>query len=256
MTTAVAGSPPRASRKYLAAAWVGAILYGLVGLISLAGFAASRDEGLHRIHDLASVIDFGLLAGVGFAAQLRETWRSVGLAQLALLIAVVLTVLFGIPGAALGGIAVTIPVALVLLAPALLVALWHPERGAMWRRGAVSMPLLAIAVLGIVASTPYAVAQLGEQIAAPAGDAHAAEFHYASMSALVATLSLGAGLAAMRTPGWRTVGRLVGVGAVAFGLASLAYPDGVSSLGSTGGTVVAGVGALFWVLARREGDVS
>lgn len=253
--TEPAGQPRRASRKFLAAAWAGAILYGSVALLSVAGVASGRDEGIHRIHDLASVIDFGLLAAVAFAAQLRERWRSIALAQLALLVALVLAVLYGIPLAATGMLVGLVVLGLLILGPAVLVVLWHPDRATIWRRTAApSMPLLAVAIVSLVAVTPYAVGQLGEQLAAPAGDAHAVEMHYAGMAVLVATLVLGGALAALRTPGWRIVGRLVGAGTVAFGLASLSYPDAVSSLGTTGGTVVAGLGALFWVLARREGD--
>lgn len=257
MTTSAMASPRRASRKFLAAAWVGAVLYGLVGLLSLAGFASGREEGIHRLHDLASVIDFGLLGAVAFAAQLRESWRSLALAQLALLVAVVLAFLYGIPLAATGVLVGLAVLALLILGPAVLVVLWHPDRDAIWRRTAApSVPLLAVAVVALVAVTPYAVVQLGEQLSAPAGDAHAVEMHYAGMSVLVATLVLGGALAALRTDGWRTVGRLVGVGAVAFGLASLSYPDAVSSFGATGGTIAAGLGALFWVLVRRERDGS
>jgi hypothetical protein len=254
MTVPAMASPRRASRKFLAAAWIGAVLYGLVGLLSLASFASGRDEGIHRVHDLASLIDFGLLAGVALATQLRERWRSVALAQLALLVAIVLAVLYGIPLAATGVVIGLLVLAVLILGPAVLVALWHPDRDALWRRPAApSIPLLAVAIVALVAVTPYAVAQLGEQLAAPAGDKHAEEMHYAGMSVLVATLVLGAALAALRTGGWRAVGRLVGVSAVAFGLASLTFPDAVSSLGATGGAIAAGAGALFWVLSQREG---
>lgn len=255
----------RPSRWFTALSVIGALVYLLLGfgLPSWVGFLAGRNEGIHRIHDLASALVFGLIVPVAFIAQSRAEWRSVGMAMLALvgvLIAVILYTFALIEA----GQATIVPILLILSIPALLLWSFHPERDVLWRsvkwpfRGsenvfAPSRTLLLVALAGALPLLVFAAFQMSEQYEAPAGDAHGVELHYAGMAVLAVNLAVGAGLAGIRPRGWRAVGRVVALSAVLLGLTSIAYPDLVSSFGLLGGGVIAAVGALFWVLVRREG---
>lgn len=239
-----------ASRPFLAAAWVGAILYGVVALISLLGLVASREAGIHRIHDFSSVVDFGLFAGVGFAAQLRRSWRSVGLAQLALLTAVLMAALYGIPLVAGGQIVGLVILGALVLGPPIALVRLHPDGAARVVRP--SAALIGLAVVGLVASLPYAATQLIEQINAPAGDDHAVEMHYAGMAVLAVSLGLAGALAGIKVEGWKLIGRLAVIGTVLLGALSIFIPDGVSSLGVTGGAIASVFAVAYWLMLERQ----
>ena len=134
---------------------------------------------------------------------------------------------------------------------AVLVAL-HPARHEMLRAGSgVSPTLMLIAGLSAIPLVGYALDQASKQRTAFA-DPHTVLEHWTGMTALAIALPLVAILAALRTTGWRVPSWSAGGAAVVLGLASVLFPDQVSSFGTVGGGAAMVAGVLFISLAERE----
>jgi hypothetical protein len=135
---------------------------------------------------------------------------------------------------------------------AVIVATVHPDRGRLFARGDVDPRLAVIAVLAFVPMIVYAAIEVSKQLS-NAEPVHAAVGHFALMGALAVALSGLAGLAALRTEGWRLPLWSVGLAVPALGVASIAFASEASSLGLVGGVLAIAWGAIFiWAGNRRE----
>ena len=233
---------------------------GMVVLMQLQpGFMgmAHFTEVSHRVHDLT----FGFLflpALVGMLAQLRRPAQNVAGQAMALvpwgglLLALVLTPSTSRGG--LGNLAWVAPAAATAVA-----AVLHPTwRGFFrsFRFSRVSWPLLALAVLAAAPLLGFASTNLWLQGAVP--DEHAALGHYGYMAAFAFTVVALGLLASLRAAGWRPVAWVAGVLPVLLGLASLAYPDVSSTLGTAWSLAAIAWGAAFVAaaeLTRRTAPV-
>ena len=128
-----------------------------------------------------------------------------------------------------------------------IVATTHPERGGLFVRGDVDPRLLVMAILAFLPLIVYAGVEVSKQLA-NAEPVHASVGHFALMGALGVALAGIAGLAALRTEGWRVPLWSVGLAVPALGAASIAFPSEASSFGLVGGVLAIAWGAIFvWV---------
>lgn len=211
--------------------------FGFLGLVS--PWLGVEEREIHAVHDLAWGIHGGLLLGILFLMQSVAPER-----KPALMLAVALSGLGLAIGYALGGVWMFAPAPLILGA-----VLWwlHPARESVAPSGRrLYPPMLGLAILAAIPLVMYAIDQAALQRACPpSGDAHCDEFHFASMAALAFAFPLTALAASFRTPGWRVVAWLTGLGAILFGFSGVLLEDRASSIGSTWGIVSLAAGVVF-----------
>jgi hypothetical protein len=134
---------------------------------------------------------------------------------------------------------------------ALILAALHPERGRLFTGGAIEPGLAAMAALAFVPLLVYAAGQVAKQLS-NAEPAHAVVGHFALMAALAVALPGLAGLAALRTEGWRLPLWSSGLAVGALGLGSIAFPSEASSFGLVGALAAIAWGATFIWLGNRK----
>lgn len=127
---------------------------------------------------------------------------------------------------------------------ALILAALHPERGRLFRGGVVDLRLAAMAGLVFVPLMIYAGREVAKQLS-NAEPAHSLVGHFALTGALAVALVGLAGLAALRTEGWRLPLWSSGLALVALGIGSAALSSEASSFGLVGGLAAIAWGAAF-----------
>jgi hypothetical protein len=148
----------------------------------------------------------------------------------------------------------------VLVALALLCALYPDPRQLLRFGGAAPTPRLVAAALGAtVVMVPFAVQHLQWQLT-DVGGASATESRWIESVILAACLVLATVLIASRRPGWQALGVITSLAYIYLGLAAIAVPDQPGSWGTLGGVVsIAGGLAYAGVIlteARRGGEVA
>jgi hypothetical protein len=104
-----------------------------------------------------------------------------------------------------------------------------PARSGAFPEGRPSMPLLALAVVGLLAAAPYALEQAGLQRSDHASE-HAAFFHWVEMAFYATAIPLLALLAALRPRAYRAAAWASAVALAILGAASLAFPTYASAV--------------------------
>lgn len=140
----------------------------------------------------------------------------------------------------------------VILLLGVAVAALHPLRGAVFGfRGRVRPTLAVVGVAGAIPLTIYALQQAAYQRDnfAPV---HAALGHWEWAATSAAIIFLFGLLAALGTAGFRLPAWCVGLGAAAFGLASILYDGEASGVGVSWGAVALAGGVVFIALAEWE----
>ena len=205
------------------------------------------DLGVHQVHDMVVGGLLWLALIVPMALQLHRPAARVT----AILVPAVVTL--AIAGMALAAGSFLFPGFLIGSLLALVALLLHPAGRsvlAVRRVGSVDARLAGALVLGGLPLLAYAGRELARQFGPV--DAHVAFVHYGAMG-LVALLVGGLGLLAVvrerdrRFAAW-TAGLLAGM----LGIVSIAFPAGVSSLGTLGGGLLLGWAILF--VAGTEWD--
>jgi hypothetical protein len=108
-----------------------------------------------------------------------------------------------------------------------------------------------MAGLAFVPLIAYAAVEVSKQLS-NAQPAHAIVGHFALMGALGVALAGLAGLAALRTEGWRLPLWSAGLAVAALGAASIAFPSEASSFGLVGGVLAIAWGGSFIWLGNRK----
>jgi hypothetical protein len=134
---------------------------------------------------------------------------------------------------------------------AVVLAALHPERRRLFTIGVVEPRLLAMAVLAWVPLLAYGAGQVAQQLS-NSEPVHAAPGHFALSAALAVGLAGLAGLAALRTDGWRLPLWTSGLALVAVGIGSAALPSEASTFGLVGGIAAIAWGATFVWLGNRS----
>jgi hypothetical protein len=195
----------------------------------------------HHIH----VVMHEIFSGMAIAAllsQLIAPRRFVAGAQ-ALLVLIVAGWLFDGVTLRFSGIG-------VFLLLGLAVAALHPLRGAVFSfRGRLRPALATVAVLGAVPLTIYSLQQAANQRENLA-PVHASLGHWEWAATSAALIFLFGLLAALGTSGFRLPAWCAGLGAAAFGLASILYDGEASGVGVLWGAVAVTGGVVFIALAE------
>jgi hypothetical protein len=224
---------------------VAATLLAFGGQLLVSGWFSDVDGGIHRIHELAFgviegvIISAGLLSGLYRASSRVAPMQQALLGVLALMVAMALVATVDAFTVVFGGL---IGLAAVL----------HPLRGEVFRPTLrFSRPLGAGAAVIGVALVAYSLAQAVAHHSAPPTDLHVSLAHYAGTTAAALGIALTAGLAALRTRGFRTPVWSVGASLLVLGIASIVEPTQSSSFGTLGGLAAAAAGVTFVVLGER-----
>jgi uncharacterized membrane protein (DUF485 family) len=244
--------PPRwTARRVAFTTWttILVIVFGVM-FFGLTSLALAWFQTLEGVAGPVTELGYGVLVGViltvGVASQLRAAEHKIaGVQQAALAVPALLI------GSALAADSQNLEAAAIVAFGVGILVVLHPARGEFPRRGyALSRPLFAIVVVGAIPSVVYAI-EMGRQAQDLVGPPHHVQ-RLATMSAMAIAIALVGLLASLRTRGWRIPAWSAGVAAIAFGLASVAYPDHPGAVGMAwgGATLVGGI--LFIAVAERE----
>jgi hypothetical protein len=239
------------ARRVAFSAWT-AILVIVFGVMffGLTSLALAWFQPLEGVAGPVTELGYGILVGiiltVGVASQLRDAEHGIAGVQQAALVVPTLLV-----GSALAADSHNVEAAAIVAVSVGILLGLHPARAEFLRRGSgLSRPLLAIAAVCGLASIAYAI-EMGRQAQDLVGPPHHVQ-RLATMAAMAIAIVLVGLLASLRTRGWRIPAWSAGVAAVAFGVASVAYPDHPGAAGMAwGGATLAG-GILFIAVAERE----
>lgn len=223
----------------------GVAFFGLTSLV-IAWF--QEVEGVAGpVTDLGYGVLFGIILTIGLLVQLRSPERRIaGIQQAALVIPALLI------GSVIASDSQSLVPALILLPAIGILLVLHPAREEFLARGAaLSRALLAITVVGAVPLVAYAL-DMGAQARDLSGPPHHVQ-RLSTMAAMAVAIVLTGLLAAFQTRGWRIPAWSAGAAAIAFGLASVVFPDTPGAAGrGWGGLAIVG-GVLFIAVAELEG---
>jgi hypothetical protein len=126
----------------------------------------------------------------------------------------------------------------------------HPKRDHLFARGRAEPTLVIMGLIGAVPLLTFGASEVVMQWAAD--PIHGVAGHYALTASVAIALAALAGLAALRTDGWRLPLWSAGIGVAVLGLVSSAFPSEASSAGLFGGLVATAWGIMFIGLGTRR----
>ena len=195
----------------------GIAIIGLSLPFTIASFV-DDSEAIHRLHNVAGVLGFGLLLGGSLLVMARDP-ESIGPFWVATASGVATTLAGLISGDFISGIYYTAPIGIVII-----VAL-HPDRGALFDVEGVDMPTFALALAAAVPAVVFALTQAELQRNGAVSDPHVEFHHYSGMASYALALPLAAFAASLRVHGRRAAAWIVGVVGAGLGVASLVLRD-------------------------------
>lgn len=201
------------------------IVAGILGVLTIVltmpftvGAFFDDAERIHRLHYLAGSLGSGVLLGVSLLVCARRP-EAIGPFWVAVASGVASTLAGVVSGDFISGVWFVAPIILVIL-----FAL-HPARRALFDVDGVDIPTSILALAALVPAGAYALTQAELQRNGVSIDPHVEFHHYSGMAAYVFTLSLAGFAAALRVPGRRVAGWIVGAVAASLGLSSLLLSD-------------------------------
>jgi len=231
----------------------GIALFGWIGLVF--GWIAGGEDQIHRVHDIGSS---GVATGIFVALPLLIlAWRRDDMALLQMLGVAALATVIGSLLALDWGFLVYV---LILAVPvAVLLAISNGWRRFRMRGLGIAPELLIAAVVAAPFWGAFAITMARLQRAGPPNDPHVEMHHWTGMAIMAIGVVLMGVLASERTPGWRIVGWLTGLGSIVYGIASIVfatYPGSSvpypGSEGSLWGALAVVWGVVFVALAERR----
>ncbi|MEW5991359.1 MAG: hypothetical protein AB1736_08460 [Chloroflexota bacterium] len=228
------------------------LLFGLLSWLDAATLESLYPGAeLHRMHGLGQ----GLIAWVLALCIVVQLWRPQE--QFAAAVLGLAALLAYTAAALLSGLLDPLAIVGIIVLAALV---WfHPgQRRASFRP--VKPAVLLAAVPLIVGAVAFAGLELQAQFGANAADPHAALGHYGAMAAIAATIAAATVIGSSSFPGSAFGGWLGVSAAMAFGVASILFPESASSLGVAFGlaltiaAVALGAGLLLSRGAHRAID--
>lgn len=212
----------KASRGRTVAFRIVAGLLGVAAIVLTVPFAIvslfDDAEAIHRMHNLAAALSYGLLLGGSLVVCARRPEQSIGPFCVAIASAIGSALAGIIAGDFISGIYFVGPVAVLIL-----IAL-HPARKALVTEDVDALGA-ALAVLAVVPAVAFALTQAGLQRNGFAVDPHVEFHHYSGMATVALTLPLSGFAAALRVRGRRVAAWLAGISALGLGVGSLALAD-------------------------------
>jgi hypothetical protein len=200
------------------------------------------------VHDLGYGAITGILAPVGFLAQLRHPERAIaGLQQVA-----ACALAYAVAGTIADARYFVLAAALATAVIVLLVV--HPVGGTFLAVPDDASPLLL--ALAMLAAGPFGLYALEtaerQRDGFPPVDFHAGLGSWAGLTAMAVAIPLVALLAGIRTVGWRVPALSAASAGAVWGIASLLFPDRAGSEGRAWGLAAIVWALLFFLAARRE----
>jgi len=198
-----------------------ASLGGLFGIGLVIGWTDQDMAGIHRVHDIAFGVLYGVILTAAFAAL---AWKPETRPSAFFQVVVV---------SAAGLVATTISLApsylfaplSVAIAAAILLAL-HPSRRTVFHpTSQPSSAMLAFVAVGTVPLLWLALTTARLQRTGPPADPHVSMDHWVNMSAMAFGLVLVGALASCRFEGWRLTAWCAGLGLAVYGLASMVFHE-------------------------------
>jgi hypothetical protein len=230
-------------------------LGGLFGIGILIGWFDTDEGGIHRVHDLAFGVLYGIVVATAFFAMVRRP-ASKPSVYLQVIVTALAVAIAALVSADPGYLAIS---GALLAASAILFAL-HPDREEILRPRLAVSPVLATFTL--VAAIPLVSLGLSSARLQREGsplDPHVSMGHWTTMAAMAFGLVAVGLLASARIRGWRLTAWCVGLGAAAHGLGSIVFrrfPDtSVPYPGSRGagwGLMALIGGLVFLAIAEWE----
>lgn len=126
----------------------------------------------------------------------------------------------------------------------------HPNRDRLFARGRAEPTLVVMALIAAVPLLTIAASEIAMQWGAD--PVHSVAGDFALTASLTIALAALAGLAALRTDGWRLPLWSAGIGVPALGLVSIVFPSEASSVGLLGGLAAMAWGIMFIGLGTRR----
>jgi hypothetical protein len=217
----------------------------------IAPWFATGTQVVHRVHNLGyGNLGYGALVGILLAAplvlQARRPEERPAAMQQALVVAAAMVVAEVLSS----DFDPFVPAVLLVL---VIVATMHPARRDLAR--VEGPPSVALAVPAVAASIPlvwFALHEASLQRNGSPAYPHVRMHHWTTMAGLGIGIATVALLAAGRPRGWRIPAWCAGLAAVAYGLASVAYPAYAGASGRGWGAVAVGSGAAFVAVAEIE----
>jgi hypothetical protein len=201
----------------IVAAIVGVLAFVLTVPLTIVAFFDDA-ERIHQLHYLAGSLGSGILLGVSLLVCARRP-EAIGPFWVAVASGVASTLAGIVSGDFISGAWFA---ALIILA--ILFAL-HPARRALFDVDGVDVPTAILALAALVPAGAYALTQAELQRNGIALDPHVEFHHYSGMAAYAVVLPLAGFAAALRVPGRRIAGWIVGAVAAGLGLSSLMLSD-------------------------------
>lgn len=226
------------------------IVFGL-SFFSLISLLLAWFETVEGVAGPVTELRYGALVGIiftsGLLVQLHAPERKIAGMQQAALVTPALLIASVIASDSQN----VVPALISLAAVGSLLAL-HPDRaGFLQRDAALSPKLLAIAFLGAMPLTAYAL-DMGAQARDLAGPPHHVQ-RLSTMAAMAIGITLVGALAGLQTRGSWIPAWSAGTATVVFGCASTAFPDHPGAAGRTWGVLAISGGVLFIAVAELEG---
>lgn len=192
---------------------------GLFGIGIVIGWSDTDEGGIHRVHDIGFGVLYGVLLTVAFVAMAGRPGS-----KTAAFFQVVVTALAALIAGLVTADQSYLMLALVVFVAAAILLALHPARAELFHPAPRPSPVIATFVLA--ASVPFVwfgltMANLQRE-GAPA-DPHVSMDHWANMAAMAFGLVLAGLLASSGIRGWRLTAWCAGLGAAAYGLASIVF---------------------------------
>jgi hypothetical protein len=200
----------------------GIAIIGLSLPFTIASFV-DDSQAIHRLHNVAGVLGFGVLLGGSLLVMARDP-GSIGPFWVATASGVATTLAGLISGDFISGVYYTAPIGIVLI-----VAL-HPDRRALLDVEGVDVPTFMLALAVAVPAVVFALTQAELQRNGDPSDPHVEFHHYSGMASYALALPLAAFAASLRVPGRPAAAWIVGLVGAGLGIASLALGDHVGAL--------------------------
>lgn len=192
---------------------------GLFGIGIVIGWFDPDEGGIHRVHDIGFGVLYGVLLTVAFLAMIRRPAT-----KPAAFFQVVVTALAALIAGLISVDQSYLIIALAVGAGAAILLALHPARAELFHPASKPSPVMGGFVLA--ASVPlvwFGLTMARLQRAGPPSDPHVSMDHWANMAAMAFGLIFAGLLASLRIRGWRLTAWCAGLGAAAYGLASIVF---------------------------------
>lgn len=212
-------SPRGTAFRVLAFLFGAGSLGGLFGIGIVIGWFDNDQGGIHRVHDLGFGALYGVIVATAFFAMLRRPGEkpSVFLQVVAVAVAVTIASLVSTDAGYLA-------IAGALVAASAILLTFHPARDQVLHpRASPSLIMSAFTLVAAIPLISFAITSARLQRDGSPLDPHVNMSHWVTMASMALGFVAVGALASARIRGWRFTAWCAGLGASAYGLASIVF---------------------------------